>query len=502
LSEYNKLTKEGENTASTEAKLSRLEDDITSYDMMSVITAQQQSMAFRLRKGLLDRDYNLVEQIEQYKKTNGGEIPSDVLKRFKELDKELKEVKDKLADAEKRAVDAEEAQSLANIVEDVERSSKTKKSVLSPKEQLRKNELAKKYRVFNDITRAVTIFAEKDFREYAKLVLKEAKGEFKAFAVEILKTVGIDAKSLLPELYEQIGGKEKPNLDDLIEKPFVKDGELVVPGAYIRDLVEKGVTDIDKLSEAVKLAVSEDLPNITTREVRDAITRYGKSVNQTADAITQQINAAKRLGKLYSSLEDLQTKGERAKTVRQKSEITSQEKELKRQIENLEQSIPKTQEQIEATEQQRAESRKRYLEKFIKDRQERLANKNFAPKQRLSPIFKDSETIRLETEAQKIRDEYDAAHYENEQENRPKVKKFYDAVIGWGTGIQRTLQAGLDASAFLVQGAIAVMSQNPLKTAQAVAESWKFLKSEKYEKEFFSRLKAQPDYHLITQIQN
>lgn len=490
LKEYNE---EGSDKGAIERKLSRVEDDITNYDVMAVITAQQQSLAFRLRKGLLDKDYNLVEQIEQYKKTNGGEIPADVLKRFKELDRELKEVKEKLAEAERKAIEAEEAKSISNIIEDVERSSKTRKSVLSPKEQARKNELAKKYRVFNDITRVVTIFAEKDFREYAKLVLKEAKGEFKAFAVEILKTVGIDATPLLPKLYEEIGGKQEANLDDLVDKPYVResDGELVIPEAYIRSLVEKGVTDIDKLSEAVKKAVEEDLPNITLREVRDAITRYGRTVNQTSDDIKRQINEAKRLGRLYSGLEDLQQKGERAKTVKQRTAITAEERELQRQIDILENGLPKTREEI------RTEARKKYLQKFIREREERLATKNFAPKPKLPPIFKDSETIRLETEAQKIRDEYDAAHYENEQANRPKAKKIYDAVIGWGTGIQRTLQAGLDASAFLVQGVISVGSQSPLKTAQAVAESWKFLKSEKYENEFFSKLKAQPDYQLM-----
>lgn len=493
LKEFNSLAKEGAETSAVENRLAKLEDDIMAYDVMSVITAQQQSMAFRLRKGLLDKDYNLVTQIEQYKKTNGGEIPADVLARFKELDRELKEVKDKLAEAEKKALEKEESQALYNIIEDVERSSNTRKSPLTPKEQARKAELAKKYRVFNDITRVVTIFAEKDFREYAKLVLKEAKGEFKAFAVEILKTVGIDARSLLPQLYEEIGGKETPNLDDLVDKPYVResDGELVVPEAYIRNQVEKGITDIDKLAEAVKSTVAEDIPDITIREVRDAITKYGKQVNQTSDEIQRQINEAKRLGRLYSGLEDLQEQGSRAKAIRQRTEITAKEKELQRQIDILENGLPKTPEEI------RGEARKKYLQRFIKEKQERLATKNFAPKQKLPPVFRDSETIRLETEAQKIRDEYDAAHYENEQANRPKLKKFYDVLIGWGTGIQRTLQAGLDASAFLVQGAIAVMSQNPAKTAQAIAESWRFLVSEKYESEFFAKLKAQPDYQLI-----
>jgi hypothetical protein len=516
LSEYNKKVKNGESVADVAIELDKVQTDIELYDVMAVITANQQSLAFRLRKSLRDKDYNLVTQIEQYKKDNGGVIPADVEAKFRELDKQLTELKDKLKEAEQRAIEAEEATSVKNIVEDVERSkATTKKASLTPQEKARKKELAKKYNVFNDATRILTILAEKDFREYAKLIFKEAKGDFVEFGRELIKTVGNDIKQFLPKLYEELGGKGKANVSELTPQPFVKDGELVIPPAFIRDAVEQGNTDINTLAEAVKKIVEGDLPNITIRAVRDAITRYGKTVNQTKDIVQQQINEAKRLGRLYSELEDLQNKKAKEKSGKVFNKISDKEREVKRKIRILERAIPPTPEALEQTELQRSNARKEYLKRFIQEKKDRLDKGNFAPKPKATPVRKDSEIIALETEANKIRDEYDAAHYENKQANRSGWEKFKDTAMEWGTGVSRALVAGLDFGFFLVQGIVSVGSTNPLKTLYAINQSllaglgtnanpitetrryFRELGSEKVEREQLANLKAQPYYPIM-----
>jgi hypothetical protein len=516
LSEYNKKVENGESVADIAIELDNVQTNIDLYDVMAVITANQQSLAFRLRKGLLDKDYNLVTQIEQYKKVNGGIIPAEVEAKFRELDKQLTELKDKLKDAEQRAIEAEEVKSVKNIVEDIERTnSTTKKGSLTPQEKARKKELAKKYNVFNDVTRIVTILAEKDFREYAKLIFKEAKGDFVEFGRELIKTVGNDIKDFLPNLYKELGGKGEANVSELTQQPFVKDGELVIPPAFIRDAVEQGNTDINALAEAVKKIVEGELPNVTIRAVRDAITRYGRTVNQTKDVVQQQINEAKRLGRLYSELEDLQNKKAKEKSGKVFNKISEKERELKRKIKILERAIPPTPEVLEQTELQRSNARKEYLKRFIQEKKDRLSKDNFAPKPKATPVRKDSEIIALETEANKIRDEYDAAHYDNEQANRSTFNKIKDTAVEWGTGVSRALVAGLDFGFFLVQGIISIGSTNPLKTLYAINQSllaglgtnanpitetrryFRELGSEKVEREQLANLKAQPYYPIM-----
>jgi hypothetical protein len=499
LKERNSQFAKGEPTASADVEISKLEDDITAYDVMAVITAQQQSLAFRLRRGLLDKDYNLVSQIEQYKKVNKGYISPEIEAKFKEYDKELTRLKEEIAEAEQRFIKAEEEQAVKDIAEDIARSAKTKKSVLTPQEQARKRELAKKYRVFNDISRVATIWFEADFIEYARLNLKESKGDFKVWAKEMLKTVGVESKMKLPELYERIGGKGKVDLDGVVEKPFVEEGELVIPSNFIRDLVEQGVTDINGLTEAVQAEVQKDLPDITPRQVRDAITKYGKTVNRTADALQQKINEAKRLGRLYSQLEDLEIGKKKTKDGKEYSALSEKERELKRQINILEKTIPKTQAEAELDENQRREKRKEYLKEFIREKNERLDAKNFAPKSKPSPVLADGELAELEAKAHEVRGKYDEAHFENEQANRTGWQKFKDGSIEWTSGLQRALQAGLDFSALGVQGIVAALSTNPVKTYEAIKEGFKFMASENYERTFLAKLKADPLFSVMEQ---
>jgi hypothetical protein len=497
LVERNKLADAGDDTSDIDGQLSDIQTDIDLFDITAVITAQQQSLAFRLRRNLLDKDYNLVTEIEKYKKTNKGVIPSEVEAKFRKYDKQLTELKEKIKKAEEKEIAEQEGNIIENIKQDIARTKNTQKSVLTPKEQARKKELANKYRVFNDISRVLTILAENDFREYAKLVLKEAKGDFKQFGVEILKTLGVDAKKYLPKLYEEIGGKGNVDLESLLEKPTVIKGKLNVPADYIRDLVNSGITDINELSKKVLEEVQKDLPDATLRQVRDAITDYGRTVNPTLDDVKRQINEAKRLGRLYSQLEDVEAGKKKAKLLKKYLNIGEDEKELKRKIKAIEDSLPKTEAETEQNEKRRRELKKAYFKKFIKEREDRLLNKNFAPRPKAPKVESDSELNDLEAKANEIRNKYEEAHYENEQNNRGELEKFYGGVIEVATGIQRALQAGLDFSALGVQGIIQLLSTNPTKTLKAVKEGLRFMASEKYEKEFFAKLQTDPLYPVM-----
>jgi hypothetical protein len=111
----------GEDIGTLGVEAKNLERQQNDFDVMAVITAQQQSMAFRLRQRMLDREYNVVTQIEKYKANNNGEIPADVEARFREIYKELKEVKAKLIEAEKKVAEKEGQEAVGNIKESVDR---------------------------------------------------------------------------------------------------------------------------------------------------------------------------------------------------------------------------------------------------------------------------------------------------------------------------------------------------------------------------------------------
>jgi len=127
----------------------------------------------------------------------------------------------------------------------------------------------------------------------------------------------------------------------------------------------------------------------------------------------------------------------------------------------------------------------------------RLRNKDFAPKAKPTPLVADAELQELQAKANEIRNKYDEAHFENEQQNRTLTKKIYDETIEWASGLTRALQAGLDLSAFGVQLALYTGSTSPSKVLETLKESFRFLGSEAYEKRFFAKLQTHPLYDVM-----
>src|SRR5690606_7502818 len=120
--------------------------------------------------------------------------------------------------------------------------------------------------------------------------------------------------------------------------------KLKIPPRYIRGLVERGLTNIKDITEVTYKYVSQFVPNATRRQVRDAITEYGKTVNPTKDEIQQQINLAKRIGRLMSELEDLQ-KGIKKASGSRKIKVNEKKREHKRRINELKKQLPLTEQE-------------------------------------------------------------------------------------------------------------------------------------------------------------
>lgn len=94
------------------------------------------------------------------------------------------------------------------------KAKKVKTQSLTDEELNRKLELRKKFSGYlNDITNIPTLLADKEFREYAGLVFKEAAGDFKAFSKELIDYVGEKIKPHLSSLWGDLGGDAKEASD-------------------------------------------------------------------------------------------------------------------------------------------------------------------------------------------------------------------------------------------------------------------------------------------------
>lgn len=499
LKQKNDLVAKGEPITAVNKEIAVKEGEIREYGVMSVITAQQQSLAFRLRMGALDKDYNYATQVEKYKAENSdGVIPPNVIQRFKEYDTEFKQLKEQIATERQRVTDLEAQSSVNNIVEDVKRES-------DPKGLKRKKAEA-------DLKKA-----KDDFNNF----IKKSRGQANSFAdvatfvKQATKLVKAYAGLGIINLQEVIAEMRKDYGDDFVDsnlenieatyqtinadktKPYVVGDAVVVPSSYIRNAVKSGTTDINELSQQVLDEVQIEVPNATLRQVRDAITGYGKTVNQTKDEVRADINRAKRLGKLYSQLEDAQNGIEKAKNVKTVENLTAEEIEIKKRIKALENEIPKTTEQLEVENTKRIETKKRYYEKYIAEKEQRITEENFAPKAKKLPPTPDTELLELEKKANEIRDKYDQAHFENQQKNRTKWQKIKEEIIAWTLDLSRNLVAGFDLSVLGVQLVIHSTTTSRKNASEIVGGMFKAMASESFEKNFLAKVRVHPLYEIM-----
>lgn len=350
--------------------------------------------------------YDLSRQVQQYKTNNNGEIPDNVLEAFKEADAKLKIINEKIKEAEERLKKAEEEQVIKNIQEDIEKSKKprvTKKPHLSEEEQKRKNQLRRKFfGTLNDVTRFAVILADPEFREYLRLTIKEARGEFREFAEEVLKTLGKGARKYLPELYKEAGGKGEVDTKFLNTIKISKDGKISIPEQMIRDYVEEGYTEIDDLANALLNTIKDEYPDVDVRDIRDAITKYGKTINPSKDEVSAQIRKMRRIGKLISGLEDAYSGKRPKRSGLQRDELTQQEREMKRELRDLLRDLPMDDTDTAKKWKTALDAVKSRLKNSIEDLEKQIANKEKSKPER-NPIEYDEEAKSLKRRRDELR---------------------------------------------------------------------------------------------------
>lgn len=280
--------------------------------------------------------YNLSKQIESHKAANNGVISDEVLAKFTEADKRIKELEKLIQEAEAKAKVAEDELAVKNVQEDIERKKQLankNKSGLTPREQTRKKELKNKFfGRLNDATSMITMLADPDFREYLGLTFKQAKGDLANFSKRIINELGKGAQSHLPQLFDE-AQKSAPGKSNTIK--IGKDGKIKIPAQLFRDYVEAGENDIDVIAAKIKEDIADEFPDADVRDIRDALTGYGKQINPTKDDVSIEIARLKSLGKLISAYEDASNGENPLKSGLKRAKPTQEMRELRKEINRI-----------------------------------------------------------------------------------------------------------------------------------------------------------------------
>lgn len=182
--------------------------------------------------------------------------------------------------------------------------------------------------------------------------------------------------------------------------------------------MQSGIDNISDLTQAVHDVISKEYPNLTLREVRDAITGYGKQIEETEDTIKKEINRLKTDGKQMSALDDLAEGNRPKRSGRKAKEYTPKQQNRIKKIRELLKNLPIDDTADTAKFYKNAiENYKTRLENRIKDLNEALAKNERIVNERKNTVLDNDakELVKKRDEAQKEYDERFGKPYKSDE---------------------------------------------------------------------------------------
>lgn len=204
-------------------------------------------------------------------------------------------------------------------------------------------------------------------------------------------------------------------------------------GKMARNRIQAGVTDAAQLVDDIHAAIASQLPNVSKREVRDAISGYSLAPKSTRTELQRQIDSLK------SELQQL-SKSEDINAGRRSPRQEGPQREYQRDL-----------------------ARQRAIQRQIDDLQQQMDSGQYRDKSRPEPPRYTRETYRLQKELDAVRAEYDRMKYRATATTREKA---IDTALGVGN-TPKTLMSMADFSALLRQGGYGSVTHPVLSTRAA-----------------------------------
>jgi hypothetical protein len=440
-------------------------------------------------------NYSVDNQVNEYKKANFNYISPEIQAKFEKLDEQIKELNKKIAAAEKRAQEAEDARNLAEI----ERAAaEDKLANINLKDT-------------DDAAAEVAKFKSKSvtFKDSNGKPINMPKGTWSkivdaaADAVRNLKSkpsliskaslsgaasnAALDAALAAVRaepFFQSLSDADKRAVEDQIRAQFqsVTPGKISIPSSLIREIVENGVVDMNDLVTQVRQRMSQKYPNATDRQIRDAISGYGRERSLTRDDMQKEIGRLRNIGRMESRLEDIRRGIVKAKNPQERAKLSDKEEQLLYDIQDAYEAAG-------IADAQRLINAKRNAQKRITELERRLAEGDFSKKER-KQVVEDDELRELRAERQTLQNQFDKEVDKIKKENSPN--KLWEGLGGFWE-ISRLLQATFDLSMVLQQGLKLTIS-HPGHALRAFKKLWEHGWSEKKARKWGEFIKTLPHY--------
>jgi hypothetical protein len=284
---------------------------------------------------------------------------------------------------------------------------------------------------------------EEKFREL-EAIIKDNERKLAEREAEIQK---LQDKQLMDDLKAGVNNQKKNKVVTESKFTVSADGKIKVPTAMIREFVEGGVKTIEELTDKVMEKFKAENPgvDVSERQIRDAITGYGITVNMSQDEISAAISEMKDIGRKISELEDLEKGIKKAKSEAKRKELTDRQRYLKMSVQQALDALPLSVDEKETIEANRLETYKRRQKSALAKLNYLTDNKIFAKKQAPNPVKMDKQSKDLANKIRLAKDEFDAEQQKLEYQNSSLGQKIKNAIME-GLLVGKSLTLGGDLS--------------------------------------------------------
>jgi hypothetical protein len=384
---------------------------------------------------VLYKDYDLgfksgVLAAEWQKET--GEKPSDEqIERWRKNDKEIDSLRKRIAELEKKAEAAAAQGAVDSIKESVVREQMRKRKADEDKKTAKR--LADRIRGLKIQTNgsAGAFIVPPQLFNAAIEVIATSVQAGETIAAAIAKGV---KKLQESQWYKDLSKSDKSKVEEELSRQIngvteaeVVSGRIKVPKQAIRDAVAGGATTIDALVSVIREQIKEFYPDATDREIRDAITDYGKVVNMSKDELSVEVRRLRNIGRLTSALEDVRAKKRPLRSGLQRDKLDAEQRLLQKQLRDAMKDLPidaETQERELRTALDAAKSRYRNrIEELEVEIQTKQRNKR-----NIKTIEADEELKELQQEKERLQAIHDEIFKDRSMTIEERLDRAMDTV--------------------------------------------------------------------------
>lgn len=357
-----KAQKENDPTALTENKiaLARIEDDINVNDQASHKAGTEIGRSLAIRRMMVKEDYSLPRLVQKARVANDGKPVSEDMKQ------RLEELSGKLQEAETKIAEYEE---------------------------------------------------------------RASQREFQKSVKEMEREIGYEHRKINRTKAREILDQEYNQLERELAKAYSVNSGITYQQAKVltkmtKNRIQAGLNSIEGIVDELYQVVRNYAPDITKREIRDAISGYGKTMQMKQDDLSKDLREWKRQAKLISALEDAQAGVKPLNSGLQREPVSETVKDLQRQVRE---ELKKQGFSISGngSEEAALKAYKTRIQNRIKDLEIRLKTGDFSkpPKRTVIP---DAEAMQLNAEVKRLQLEADKEIKRIALKNRTSLEKGLD----------------------------------------------------------------------------